>query len=308
MYPQAELTLIGCNTDMGPEKNNLQLSRSRAETVKDYFVNVWGIPESRIKIEARNLPEVPSNTSHIDGLAENRRVEIRTNVDKIFEPLIIQDTLIESNPPVFRFKPTVYAQMGIKQWKIVTSQSNGEIKTFSGTGEPPTTIEWDLSKEYEVVPKLDEPLNYRLVVVDKDNKVWSSPMQSLPVEQYTIERKILEQIEDKEIDKFSLILYDYNQWELTDAHLKIVDFAKQRIYPNSTVYIKGYTDRTGSPQYNLDLSAKRALAVAKALGVDKKNAEGLGSTKLLYDNDLPEGRFYCRTVTIDIITPITYDY
>ncbi len=308
MYPQAELTLVGCNTDVGPEKNNLQLSKNRAETVKDYLVNVWGIPESRIKIESRNLPEVPSNTTHADGLAENRRVEIRTNVDKIFEPIIIQDTLIESNPPVFRFKPTIFAQMGIKEWKIITSQSRGDVKTFRGTGQPPKTIEWDLSKEYEEVPKLNEPLNYRLVVLDRDNKMWSSPVQSLPVEQYTVERKILEQIEDKEIDKFSLILYDYNQWKLTPAHLKIIDFAKRRIYPNSEVIIRGYTDRTGSKQYNLDLSGKRAVAVAKALGVDTKNAKGLGNTQLLYDNDLPEGRFYCRTVTIDIITPITYDY
>jgi outer membrane protein OmpA-like peptidoglycan-associated protein len=307
MYPQAKLTLIGCNTDLGPEKNNLQLSRKRAETVKNYLVNVWGIPESRIEIKARNLPELPSNVSEPDGQQENRRVEIITNVDKIVEPLIIQDTLIESNPPIFRFKPTIYAQMGIKEWKIITSQSNGDIKTFSGAGAPPKSIEWDLSKEYEVVPKLNEPLNYRLQVVDNDNKVWASPIQSLPVEQYTIERKILEQIEDKEIDKFSLILFGYNQYELGEANKKIVQFAKRRIYPNSEVYIKGYSDRIGDAQYNLELSRKRALAAAKALGVDKKHAEGLGNKVLLYDNELPEGRFYCRTVTIDIVTPITYE-
>jgi outer membrane protein OmpA-like peptidoglycan-associated protein len=307
MYPQAEITLVGCNTDLGPEKGNTALSKSRAESVKDYLVNVWGIPSSRITVKSRNLPEIPSNVTQTDGQAENRRVEIHTNIDKIFEPLIIQDTLIESNPPVFRFKPTINAQMGIKEWKIVTSQSNGDIKTFEGTGKPPTSIEWDLSKEYEVVPKLNEPLNYRLQVVDNDNKVWASPVQSLPVEQYTIERKILEQIEDKEIDKFSLILFGYNQFELGEANKKIVQFAKRRIYPNSEVRILGYSDRIGDARYNLELSQKRANAAAKALGVSPKNAKGLGNSTLLYDNDLPEGRFYCRTVTIDIITPIVYE-
>ncbi len=307
MYPQADLTLIGCNTDLGAEKGNMALSKNRAESVKNYLVNVWGIPSSRITVKARNLPLVPSNISETDGQAENRRVEIIANVDKIFEPLIIQDTLIESNPPVFRFKPSINAQMGIKQWKIITSQSLGDIKTFSGSGKPPTNIEWDLSKEYEVVPKLNEPLNYRLQVVDNDNKVWASPVQSLPVEQYTIERKILEQIEDKEIDKFSLILFDYNQFELGEANKKIVQFAKRRIYPNSTVSILGFSDRIGDAKYNLELSQKRANAAAKALGVDLRNAKGLGNSKLLYDNDLPEGRFYCRTVTIDIVTPIVYE-
>jgi len=307
MYPQAELTLIGCNTDLGPEKSNAALSKQRAEAVKNYLVNVWGISPSRIIIKSRNLPGIPSNVSQPDGQAENRRVEILTNIDKLFEPLIIQDTLIESNPPVFRFKPTINAQMGIKEWMIVTSQSKGDIKTFSGTGKPPVSIEWDLSKEYEVVPKLNEPLNYRLQVVDNDNKVWASPVQSLPVEQYTIERKILEQIEDKEIDKFSLILFGYNQFELGEANKKIVQFAKRRIYPNSEVKILGYSDRIGDAGYNLELSQKRANAAAKALGVPFSNAKGLGNSKLLYDNDLPEGRFYCRTVTIDIITPIVYE-
>ena len=307
MYPQANLTLVGCNTDLGPEQGNTALSKNRAEAVKDYLVNVWGIAPSRITIQARNLPEIPSNVNNPDGQAENRRVEIITNIDNIFQPLIIQDTLIESNPPVFRFKPTVYAQMGIRSWKIITSQSQGVVKTFTGTGQPPASIEWDLSKEYEVVPKLNEPLNYRLEVVDKDNKTWLSPLQNLPVEQYTIERKILEQIEDKEIDKFSLILFGYNQYELGEANKKIIEFAKRRIYPNSEVLIQGYSDRIGDANYNLQLSQKRANAAANALGVNVNNAKGLGNSILLYDNNLPEGRFYCRTVTIDIVTPITYE-
>lgn len=307
-YPQAELTLVGTNSDINQEKGNLTLSRNRAQRVKDYFVNVWGLDPDRIKIEERNLPLQPSNNTIPDGQAENRRVEILTNVDNIFEPIIVQDTLIESNPPVFRFKPNVNAQMGINKWKIIASQSAGDIKVFSGSGVPPASIEWDLSKEYEAVPKLNEPLNYRLEVVDNDNKVWSSQIQMLPVEQYTLERKILEQIEDKEIDRFSLILFGFNSAELGESNIKIAEFAKRRIYPNSTVEIKGYSDRIGEERFNLELSQRRALAAARALGVDPKSAVGLGNSVLLYDNDLPEGRFYCRTVNIEIITPISYDF
>jgi len=198
--------------------------------------------------------------------------------------------------------------MGIRQWKVIASQSQGDIKTFDGVGQPPISIEWDLSKEYEVVPKLNEPLNYRLQVIDNDNKTWLSQIQSLPVEQFTIERKILEQIEDKEIDRFSLILFEYNQSELGEANKKIAEFAKRRIYPNSTVEIRGYSDRIGEAQYNLELAQKRANSAADALGVNRKFAKGIGNSVLLYNNDLPEGRFYCRTVNIDIITPISYDY
>jgi len=305
-YPQAELTLIGCNSDQGPEKGNLDLSKKRAQIVKDYLVNIWGIQENRIKIQNKNLPEVPSNITNQDGQEENRRVEIISNIPDIFKPLIVQDTLIESNPPVFRFKPTVKTKIGIQSWKIITSQSNGDVKTFSGVGNPPEKIEWDLTKEKEVVPRLDEPLNYRLSITDMDNKVLESPLQQLPVEQYTIEKKILEQIQDKEIDKFSLILFDYNKSYLGEANTQIADFAKKRIQPNSTVNITGYTDRSGDEKLNMKLSQDRATNTAKALGVDPKKAKGIGKSILLYPNDTPEGRFYCRTVNIEIVTPITY--
>ena len=307
MYPQAEITLTGCNADFGTEKGNTALSRQRAESVKDYLVKVWGIQDSRIKIETRNLPALPSNQTNIDGQQENRRVEISSNVDRIFEPIIVQDTLVESNPPVFRFKPDIKTPIGVQSWRIITEQSSGELKIFSGAGAPPKTIEWDLSKEYEVVPRLNEPLNYKLEVIDNDNKKWQSLLQSLPVEQMTIEKKILEQIADKEIDKFSLILFAYDKADLGAENQKIAEFAKRRIQRNSIVNISGFTDRSGDDKHNLDLSQRRATATAKALGVDPKFAKGMGEMKLLYDNDLPEGRFYCRTVNIEIITPIKYE-
>ncbi len=307
MYPQAEITLTGCNADIGNEKGNTSLSKQRAENVKNYLVNVWGISESRIKVEAKNLPAIPSNISNIEGQQENRRVEISSNVDRIFEPIIVQDTLVESNPPLFRFKPNIKTPIGVQSWKIITEQSSGELKVFSGTGTPPKTIEWDLSKEYEVVPRLNEPLNYKLEVIDNDNKKWLSPLQSLPVEQMTIEKKILEQIADKEIDKFSLILFAYDKSDLGIENQKIADFAKRRIQKNSTVNIVGYTDRSGDDKHNIDLSQRRANSTAKALGVDPKLAKGMGELKLLYDNELPEGRFYCRTVNIEIVTPVIYE-
>jgi len=303
-YPQSEVTLIGCNSDEGLEKGNTKLSQGRASAVKDYLVSVWKVPESRIKLQSRNLPQAPSNNKDKDGIQENRRVEIIANVPQIFEPLIVQDTLREANPPVFRFKPKVSAQIGIDEWKINTSQTSGDLKTFSGKGEPPAVLEWDLSKDATVLPRYSEPLLYRMEVIDRDNKRWASPTQELPVEQMTIEKKMMEQIADKEIDRFSLILFGFDKSDLGEENLKIIDYAKKRIRPKSTVTIQGFTDRLGDEQHNQDLSTRRANSAAKALGVDFKNAKGFGESKLLYDNELPEGRFYCRTVNIEIITPI----
>ncbi|HEY6172349.1 MAG TPA: hypothetical protein VIX80_08840 [Candidatus Kapabacteria bacterium] len=68
--------------------------------------------------------------------------------------------------------------------------------------------------------------------------------------------------------------------------------------------IFGYTDRIGTDEYNTLLSDIRARATQRYLGLDRAEVKGLGRRILLYDNDLPEGRFYSRTVTIVVSTPM----
>ncbi len=303
-YPQAELTIVGFNSNQGAEAGNIELSRQRAEAVKNYLIDVWKIEPDRLKIEAKNLPDVPSNPNDPDGIVENRRVEIRANIPQIFEPLVVEDTLREVNPPRFRFKPVVHSAIGVDKWELITSQSKGIVKVFEGNGDVPPVVEWDVAYEQNNVPKLDEPLSYKLVITDKDNKRWESKTQSLPVEIVTVENKIIEQVADKQIDRFSLILFEFGQSDVSGENLKIAEIAKKRIKPSSTVKIEGYTDRIGNEQTNLEISQKRALSTAKVLGVDPKFARGLGESKPLYNNDLPEGRVYCRTVNIEIVTPI----
>ena len=62
----------------------------------------------------------------------------------------------------------------------------------------------------------------------------------------------------------------------------------------------------GESDYNRKLSARRADAVRKrltsAMPLTAIRSEGVGESRLLFDNALPEGRFYCRTVQILIET------
>jgi flagellar motor protein MotB len=46
----------------------------------------------------------------------------------------------------------------------------------------------------------------------------------------------------------------------------------------------------------------RAEQTKKALGTSAAKAQGFGEEKLIYDNELPEGRFYCRTIEITVRT------
>jgi outer membrane protein OmpA-like peptidoglycan-associated protein len=128
----------------------------------------------------------------------------------------------------------------------------------------------------------------------------------LDVEQLTVRQKRFEQRDDKRIDRFSLIVFDFNKADLTPAHRELLSEVKSRIQPQSKVVIAGYADRSGDPDYNRELARRRCVEVQRALGLPDAAVTIVpkGSDELLYDNATPEGRSYCRTVQITIETPI----
>jgi OOP family OmpA-OmpF porin len=70
---------------------------------------------------------------------------------------------------------------------------------------------------------------------------------------------------------------------------------------NTVVQIGGYTDNTGDPNANVQLSQHRADAVKNALvqaGVNSNmlQAKGFGSANPVASNDTPEGRFQNRRI------------
>lgn len=72
-------------------------------------------------------------------------------------------------------------------------------------------------------------------------------------------------------------------------------------YPRPVIEIGGHTDAGGDAEYNLDLSQRRADAVAAyiaSVGVapDRLSSAGFGETQPLADNDTDEGRLQNRRV------------
>jgi outer membrane protein OmpA-like peptidoglycan-associated protein len=91
----------------------------------------------------------------------------------------------------------------------------------------------------------------------------------------------------------------------------INDVVVPKIPLNGTVSIHGYADITGSDAYNLRLSIARANDVKSIMQNSLKKAgrtdvkfdvDGYGrdASKAPFDNKYPEGRYYNRTVIIDI--------
>ncbi|MCK5097782.1 MAG: OmpA family protein, partial [Desulfobacteraceae bacterium] len=93
----ATITLTGCISNYGKEKNKVDLSKARAEEVKAYLKYIWGIDPDRIKVVARKSPLVPS-TSRIEiGRLENQRVEIHSDAPEILDSIKSTYSFAESD-------------------------------------------------------------------------------------------------------------------------------------------------------------------------------------------------------------------
>ncbi|TSA11095.1 MAG: VWA domain-containing protein [Deltaproteobacteria bacterium] len=132
--PMARVRIVGCNSDTGVEKNNHDLSSRRAETVRAYLYNVWGVDPLRMKVETRNLPAQATAMDVLGGRAENQRVEI------IYDLLTMQadaaNVFITETTGIdeIKIRPQIVAEYGIADWELTLLGDNEPIKTTKGAG------------------------------------------------------------------------------------------------------------------------------------------------------------------------------
>ncbi len=299
-----KIRLTGTN-DNTAEKDDLELSKKRAEFAKNYLVINYGINPNRIETEARDLPEKPSAVSDPDGIAENRRVELSSDNKYLFEPILIKkDKQTMTEPNMIEFVPYVKSTDSVTSWSMEISQADKMIRRFNGEGntEP---LKWMILPNDLVASEL--PVDYHFSA-ENSKGLSDSKSGTLPVEFYSYVRKKREDRPDKSISKFSLIVFDFNSPKISEIDK---DILKKQIVPaikyNSTVQIYGYTDRIGDEDYNKKLALQRANNVKAYLESKAKSAKyevfGIGENIILFDNNLPVGRQLSRTVQVYVITP-----
>lgn len=298
--PTAKITINGNNSNTGIEANNIELSKARAMVIRDYLVSL-GVNPARISMNIQNLPAKPSNPTTPDGIQENQRAEVASDNLIVLEPLQLSQIDKVANPPIIEIEPTLFADLHIKNWNISITQDNKVIRQFSGT--TPEKQTWMV--ETEPIPQFETPVIIKLTAIDEQGNQFEVE-KSLKLTQKTIKKKREEIKNDTIYQRYSLIVFDFDKSELTEAHKNVLNRIRDNIKPNSQVSIYGYADRMGTSQYNKDLANRRIDEVVKYLKIKPENLRRypIGSDELLYDNNTPQGRAYSRTVKIIIATPI----
>ena len=198
--------------------------------------------------------------------------------------------------------PKILSDSGIASWNLNVEQNGQKLRSYQGTGQP-TIQRWDILEP--PLPLVETPVKIQLEATDILG-VKKSKDTLLAVKQLTIKKKRVELKNDRKIERFSLIVFDYNSATITKPNQRVLEEVKHRIQPNSTVTIAGYADRTGEQSYNQELTTRRCIEVQKFLGLadNRVTLVAKGKTELLYDNTTSQGRNYSRTVQVTIETPV----
>lgn len=283
-----------------------------AETVKKYLVTVFGIKDSRIAIEGRTKPSIPSEQPEgkreLDLLREgDRRVTIETNSHEL---------LIEFQSGDAPLKPV----------EIVTIQKNKNTDniTFNAIGSKEACSSWALELEDENGKKKKfGPYNEDTVMVSRTTILKSQKLGNFKMAMVgqtkkgkTIRKDAIMNIQPlsspqiQESIRFSVI-YEFNESKSIDIYQDyLTEIVIPKIPMDGTVMIHGHTDIIGNAAYNQNLSIERANDVKSILSKGlaklgrtdvKFEIAGYGEKDSLFENKFPEERFYNRTVVIDIV-------
>jgi len=272
-----------------------------ANTVKNYLVSTFGISPDRIATKGQMRAPHASGTrvtppEDLDLVAEeNRRVEVLSDDVSLLKPVRIESTQIE--PVDNDIVVTVNPSAPIADYTV----------TISGSGYTQT---------YGPFHSNTQRIDARPVLMNNKSGSYTATVTARTADNRTLTKSTdfsLTKLDNPPVTgtRYS-ILFEYDESKTVQTYDQ---FLRQQVAPqipnNATVVIHGHTDKIGLDDYNFELSTKRA---AEAVNILKDEMTKAGRTvnfdsygfgeneeRAPFQNGTPEGRYYNRTVLIEII-------
>ncbi|MES2543499.1 MAG: OmpA family protein [Bacteroidota bacterium] len=307
--PDTSITLVG-SSEKGPEDG-----RAMAQSIKTYLVNIFDINATRISIDGRTKPAIPSEKPgaqrELELLREgDQRVSIESNSpvllmefqsgpDAPLRPVVITPSKVAPYDSYVTFN-NVGAKEAFNSWSMEMKDENGKVQSFG----PYTEDSVSIPGETILGKKSEGNYTVKMIGQTKDGKL-SQKEAAVHVVRWT-PAKI------EEGTRYSII-YEFDESKAIRMYEKyLTDIVTPKIPVGGTVIIQGHTDTIGDEQHNQDLSLARAndvktiieSALSKAGRTDVKfviNGYGENESNSPFENKFPEERFYNRTVIIDIV-------
>lgn len=327
-YPNVKVQLVGCVDETNEDKKS-DLAKNRATLVMNYLRDVWKIDESRMSIKAQGWPDVRSNPKDSFGIVENRRTEIRfdgpeEDVWQVARPILDNDPTLFPSPGdmTFGMKNGIDNNI-VEKRRIEISRAGKPWKVLTEVGVTDATKVWDWVNDDGDYPQEGEgskereiklaPYAAQLVVVSKNGTECRSDTVRIPVKRISTSVRQIDKDQEagKTLEKYNLILFPFDRYDAGPMNERILrEYVFPRVKKSSDIKVEGKTDVVGMYEHNARLSQNRAGTVERGIRGTTKgdfatlNSRGTGEDEPLFTNDLPEGRFFNRTVQVIIETPL----
>jgi outer membrane protein OmpA-like peptidoglycan-associated protein len=311
-HPSTSVEIVGCNSSEPALGETREISRRRAEFVRDYLRNVWGIEERRMKLlPARDLPENAAAPFAPAATEENRRVEIRSRGWEIVRPLTQSELRRYPQPEEVVFKvwsgvPSARVASG----RIEISRDDMPWHTMPIAVDDSLQVKYDWTRNGDgmTIPNDETPYRARLVIVMADGSECASPTIEIPVLIIDNRRKLEERLVDKVIDRFTVLLFPFGSDSGDGLDRRIIrEIVAPSVQTRSRVHIEGFAE--AEPRMKQLSASRAAWALDELRGLLTSIAgvtftvDARSNERPLYRTDLPEGRSYNRTVQFIIETP-----
>ncbi|HEY8661208.1 MAG TPA: OmpA family protein [Hanamia sp.] len=306
--PQSTISLVGAS-DKNPTEGKML-----AENIKQYLVNAFGIDASRISTEGRDKPLIPSEqpgtTNELTLLHEgDRRVDIVSTspellmqVGGITSPFLkpVQISSVQEDPldshVIFNADG---ASESLNSWSVDVTDEQGNVQHYG-----------PYTQDQESVPG-------KTILGNNTQSNYTISMIGETKSGQTIKKgssvSLMKMDDPKQEGLRYSILFDFDKSTSIATYQNfLTDIVTPLIPENGTVIIHGHTDIIGEEKYNLNLSNERATGAQKIIeqALSKAGKKGVkfetygfgeDTNMAPFENNLPEERFYNRTVIIDII-------
>jgi outer membrane protein OmpA-like peptidoglycan-associated protein len=316
MHPETKITIGGYDTEQPEIGETKSVAEQRAQIVYNYLMNIWQIDPSRVKmVPSGGLPKFKSNMRDPLGITENRRTEILSDDWEIMKPIVQQDFRRGPDPTSMKFEMKNGIADNLVARRAIEIKRHGQIWYVMTDVGTTTAISpdfnWGRGANRDSIPNDETPYTAQLVIYSRDGKECRSPEVEIPVLIVSNEVKRREYLVDETRDIYSLVLFKFDSPEAGPLNERILkEFIYNDVRQGAKIAVTGYTDIVGLEDRNLKLSKDRAATVTNGIRKNVKSSliasivgDGVGETSPLYNNDLPEGRFYNRTVQVRIVTP-----
>ena len=311
-----------------PFSNNSELSRARADSVKAYLDRERGILPNRMTTTGRGDRDPIADNSTEEGRTLNRRIEFRfvRSTEEIAEQQELRFHIALSYSDDLPLNQVRLRSIIPQGWTYSDNSGSLNGSSINPAMESNRYIIWDLGEWRDQI-ELD--LEFGLVPLDYTQIQSVSALTSVleytyPGGAVAVTDSVITSIATmvQEI-LFRIIIpgatFDVNLWDIKPAAIVFLaplgDFLNWQT--DLDITIQGYTDSTGTMEWNMELSGNRAtsardhLAQVHGIATERMAVEGLGPQFPVATNSTVDGRTLNRRVEFIINSnfqqPVTLD-